>query len=202
MIQRLLIALLSLTVLLSAAGCASTKVERVELDEQIDVSGRWNDTDSQMVSKEMVEDCVTRPWLESFVQKQNGRVPVVIVGTVRNQSLEHINTQTFIKDLERSLINSGKVDFVAARTERSEVRDERVDQAKNAREDTAKEQGMEIGADYMLQGSINAIEDREKKTRVMYYQVNLELIDIESTKKVWIGEKKIKKYITQSRFGL
>jgi len=53
----------------------------------------------------------------------------------------------------------------------------------------------------MLQGSINTITDRIEGKQVKYYQVNLELIQIENHKKVWLGEKKIKKFVKQSRFG-
>lgn len=192
--------LLSLIVLLFT-GCASVKVDRVEVDETVDLSGKWNDTDSRMVSEEMITDALNRPWIGKFRTAER-KDPVVIVGTVRNRSDEHINTQTFIKDLERALINSGEVAFVASARERGEIRDERLDQASHASEDTVKEEGQETGADYMLQGSINTITDRVKGKEVRYYQVNLELIDIQSHQKVWIGEKKIKKLVKQSRFGL
>jgi uncharacterized protein (TIGR02722 family) len=184
-----------------AAGCAKT-VKRVDVEEQIDLSGRWNDTDSRLVSEEMIQDSLNRPWLDRFKGAHGGKLPVVIVGTVRNRSHEHINVQTFVKDLERSLINSGDVDFVASRSERGEIREERKDQAVYSTEETAKEHGQELGADFMLQGTINTIEDKEGRKKVMFYQVNLELTDLESNKKVWLGEKKIKKYIKKPRFGL
>ncbi len=149
----------------------------------------------------MIEDCLDRPWLETYKRGHSGKNPVVIVGTVRNRSHEHINTQTFVKDLERALINSGRVDFVASRSEREEIREERKDQAVYSSEETAKEHGREIGADYMLQGSINTIEDRVEGKRVMFYQVDLELIDLENNRKAWIGDKKIKKLIEQKRLG-
>lgn len=183
------------------AGCASVKVDRKEVDETIDLSGNWNDTDSRLVSEEMITDALNRPWLANY-RSRHRKNPVVIVGTVRNRSDEHINTATFVKDLERSLINSGDVEFVASADERGEVRDERQDQASNASEATAKEQGQEIGADFMLQGAINTISDRLAGKEVKYYQVNLELIDIETNRKAWIGEKKIKKFVKRSKFGL
>ena len=184
-----------------AAGCASVTVERKEVDETIDLSGKWNDTDSRLVSEEMIADALNRPWLTRYrtAKHQN---PVVIVGTVRNRSDEHINTRTFVKDLERALINSGEVAFVASADEREEIRDERKDQAAHASEATAKEEGQETGADFMLQGSINTISDRLEGDEVRYYQVNLELINIQSNQKVWIGEKKIKKLIERRKFGL
>ena len=184
-----------------AGGCASTKVERVDVGETIDLSGMWNDSDSRMVSDEMIADALSRSWVADFKTKHQGTAPVVIVGDVRNRSDEHINTRTFTKDLERAFVNSGDVAVVAASDERGELRDERVDQAANATEATAKEQGQETGADFMLKGSINTITDRVDGKQVKYYQVNLELMNIESNRKVWIGEKKIKKLVKQSRFG-
>jgi uncharacterized protein (TIGR02722 family) len=183
------------------AGCA-TSVQRVETEKAIDLSGRWNDTDSRLVSEEMIQDALNRPWLSRFTREHAGKLPVVIVGTVRNRSHEHINVQTFVKDLERALINSGEVEFVASRFEREEIREERRDQAKYAAEESAKEMGEESGADYMLKGSINTLLDKVEGKEVKFYQVNLELMDLQSNKKVWIGDKKIKKFIKRGRFGL
>ncbi|MFH1980448.1 MAG: penicillin-binding protein activator LpoB [Pseudomonadota bacterium] len=197
---RVLIAAMAL-VWIVAGGCASTKVERVDVGETIDLSGMWNDSDSRMVSDEMITDALSRSWVADFKTKHQGTAPVVIVGEVRNRSDEHINTRTFTKDLERAFVNAGDVDVVASSDERGELREERVDQAANATEATAKEQGQETGADFMLKGSINTITDKIDGKQVKYYQVNLELMHIESNRKVWIGEKKIKKLVKQSRFG-
>jgi len=185
---------------LLAAGCASVTVERKAVDEAIDLSGYWNDTDSRLVSEEMIADALNRPWLGAY-RSSHRQNPVVIVGTVRNRSDEHINVQTFVKDLERALTNSGEVSFVADAQEREELRDERADQASHASEETVKEEGRETGADFMLQGAINTISDRLEGQEVRFYQVNLELIDIQSHRKVWIGEKKIKKFVERSRLG-
>ena len=188
--MRSLVLVLGVLVLL--AGCASTpKVERTAVDTTIDVSGRWNDADSRMVSEEMIRDCLDRPWLETFRDTHGGKRPTVIVGRVRNR-----------KDLERSLINSGRVQFVASKGERSGVREERLDQAKHASEETMKGPGEEIGADFMLIGTINTIRDEAGRKAVMFYQTNLELIDMSNNVKAWIGEKKIKKVIKKSKFTL
>jgi uncharacterized protein (TIGR02722 family) len=180
---------------LTLASCATApKVTREDASEVIDVSGNWNDTDSQLVSKEMIGDVLSRPWVSEFQAKKSAK-PRVIVGAVLNKSLEHISTEPFIKDLERELVNSGRIGFVASKEQRGEVRDERADQAVNARADTAKSMGNEYGADYMLKGQINSIEDSAGKVAVRYYQIDLELIDMLTNEKVWIGQKKIKKFI-------
>ena len=99
--------------------------------------------------------------------------------------------------MERALINSGVVDFVANASQRSELRAEVEQQQGNATEETRKETNMETGADLMLTGSINTIVDQEDGKQVIFYQVDLELIDLQSQKKVWIGDKKIKKLLTR-----
>lgn len=192
--------LIALMVLIG--GCASSpKVTRTSSDEVVDVSGYWNDTDSQMVSTEMIADSLSRVWIDEW-RGANGGKPTVIVGLVRNQSSEHINTRTFTKDLERAFVNSGRVRLVASSDERSGVRSERLDQLRNSTIDTAKSMGKEIGADFMLIGGINSIVDAAAGKKVRFYQVELELINLESNEKVWIGQKKIKKIVEQSRFGL
>ncbi|MCD6162369.1 MAG: penicillin-binding protein activator LpoB [candidate division Zixibacteria bacterium] len=193
--MKKLIGVLLIACLMFACG-SSRQVSRVAADTTIDLSGRWNDADSRLVSQEMVSDCLARPWVNDF-NIAEGRKPAVIVGTIRNKSNEHIDTEVFTKDFERELINSGKVKFVASRTERDEIRDERDDQQYNASDETAKRLAMETGADFMLQGSIKTIVDQIEGRRVIFYQTDMELINIESNEKVWIGAKKIKKDITQ-----
>lgn len=185
---------------LLVSGCTPT-VQRVEVDKTIDLSGRWNDTDSRMVAETMIQDCVSQGWQPMF-QGQNNRPPVVIVGEIRNQSHEHINADVFTKDLERSLLNSGRVKFVADKFERTGVREERMDQQENASAATRKQLKNETGADFMLIGSINSVKDEVRGKYVIMYQVNLELVDLESNEKVWIGEEKIKKVVEKSRYSL
>ncbi|MFL6647442.1 MAG: penicillin-binding protein activator LpoB [Sulfurifustaceae bacterium] len=175
------------------AACGTT-VERLDTNEVKDLSGAWNDTDSRLVSEEMIQDVLARPWVQEYTRTKR-KPPAVIVGEVRNLSHEHINVGTFVSDMERALINSGKVKFVASSVERGELRDERRDQELHAREDTRKAMGQELGADYMLKGTINTIVDAEGKTQVRYYQVDLTLISLVDNEKVWIGQKKIKKLV-------
>jgi uncharacterized protein (TIGR02722 family) len=185
--------------LTGSAGCGhETRVTRVDTGMVTDLSGRWNDTDSRMVAETMVQESLNSPWLDHFT-KTKSRQPVVIVGTILNRSHEHIDVQTFVTDLSRELTNSQKVTFVAGRGERDEVRDERRDQAIRAREDMQKAPGKEVGADYMMKGSISTILDEAEGVKAVFYQVDLEMIDLENNVKSWFGQKKIKKVVERKR---
>ncbi len=179
------------------AGCTTHKVERVSVEEQIDLSGRWNDTDSRMVAEEMVSQITKAAWIDNYSKSHDGNKPVVIVGLVYNKTSEHIEAATFIKDVEKAFINSGRVRLVQAGEKREELRRERASQQDFASLQTAKQWGRELGADFMLNGDIASIIDTYKKEKVNYYQVTLELSDLENSEVVWMGDKKIKKYIVK-----
>lgn len=185
------------------SGCSTTKVERVPVEKQVDLSGRWNDTDARMVSSQMIKDCLEGNWINEF-NKANGRNPVVIIGTVENKSSEHIEPAVFVKSLEADLINSGKVTFVASKVERPEVRDERVDQNKGGWTDpeTIKAIGKETGADFMLRGSIHTVTDDTKGKYAILYQVNLELIDMTTNQVRWMDQTELKKIVQKSKYSL
>jgi uncharacterized protein (TIGR02722 family) len=198
-------AALATGLILVSGGCA-TQVTRVSPDQQIDLSGRWNDVDSRQVADAMVRQSFQAEfgpgWAMQYMQAHGGRKPTLIVGTIRNRSMEHIPVQTFVRDIERAYLGSGQVQVVASAEERVEVREERLDQQENAAADTRARLAREHGAQYMLQGDISQITDREGGRRVVYYQVDMTLVDLETNAKTWTGQHKIKKVVEQPRFRL
>jgi len=187
--------------LAALVGCGPSKtVSRINPDDTVDLSGTWNDTDSRLVSEEMIQDCLNQAWLRTHMTERSKK-PAVIVGAIRNQSMEHIPTDTFINDIERSFINSGQVTVVADSGEREDLRAEREAMQGNVTPETLKRFGHEMGADYVLMGDINQIIDEEGGEKVSFYQTDLQLIDVESNVKVWIGQKKIKKYIGRAKYS-
>jgi uncharacterized protein (TIGR02722 family) len=176
-------------------SCISQRqVTRVDESSTYDLSGRWNDVDSQMVSEEMIEESLTGYWLHDFLKDYN-RKPVLIVGLIKNKTTEHISTDVFIKDIERAYINSGEVRVVQAGHAREELRRERSNQVHNLAVETTMRWGRELGADFILQGVMNSITDQYNNQKVVFYQTDLEISNIETGEKVWMGTKKIKKVI-------
>jgi hypothetical protein len=195
---------------LGAAGCSNQQVSRIDPGTVTDLSGRWNDTDSRLVANALIEQSLLGPWLDRYATGHGGDAPTVIVGDFRNRSQEHIPVQTFVNDLESAYINSGAVTVVASGKEREDIRGEREDQQEFARADTRAALGQELGANYILQGELSSIADEEetmrygatRKEKIVFYQVDARLVDLESNAVVWAGQHKIKKYIERKPFGL
>jgi len=195
---------------MSAAACSKTNVSRIDPGSVTDLSGRWNDTDSRLVAAQLIDQSLNGVWLDRFADANGGAAPPVIVGEFRNRSSEHIPVRTFVGDLENAFVNSGAVTLVAGGNERDEVRDEREDQQYNARAGTRAGLGQELGARYMLQGELQSIEDEEtsrgvvgsRSEKIVFYQVDARMVDLESNVVVWAGQHKIKKYIERPPLGL
>lgn len=193
---------LTVAVLALTAACNSTRVSRVDPNSVTDLSGRWNDADSRLVANALIQQSLDAPWARNYATANGGKQPTVIIGAFRNRSMEHIPVGTFTRDLERALVNSGTVQIVASKDERGDIRDERADQQQNATADTRARMAREQGARYMLQGDVQTIEDSEGKEKIVYYQIDATLIDLESNAKVWLGQHKIKKFIERRGIGL
>ena len=149
-------------------SCGSTSVKRYDAKDNVkDLSGYWNENDVTIVCNTLIESCIQSKRIANF-QKDNGRAPVVIIGTIKNKSVERIDTSILSKRFQNVIINDGTLEFVADANQREELRAEKYDQAENAYE-TAKSIGNEIAADFMLQGSVTTIVDTEGRQQVRTY---------------------------------
>jgi len=185
---------LSLLLVLTTISCGR-QVTRMSEDTVTDISGKWNDTDSRLTAEEITQEMMMHSWYNTYTAQNVGDRPVIIVGMITNKSHEHIATETFSKNIEKAIINNDRMRLVQAGAMREELRAERADQQNYSSASSMKQFGLEQGADFMLQGTINSIVDEYKRDKTVYYQVDLELTNIETNEKVWIGDKKIKKMI-------
>jgi uncharacterized protein (TIGR02722 family) len=179
---------------LTLGSCAKRTVTRVAPDKVIDLSGRWNETDARLAAETLTNQALGGDWLGNFTNEKQKK-PVVIVGMVRNNSHEHMDTEIFTKDMERAFIKSSLIRLVAAGEKRTELRGERADQQDFSSAESMKKFGREMGADFMMQGTVKSIVDGYGKEKTTFWQIDLELTNIETNEIVWIGDYKGKKYI-------
>lgn len=179
---------------LLAFGCSQRTVTRVSPDQQIDLSGRWNDVDSKMVAGKMVQQFLNSPRYQQYASDL-GKTPAIIVGYIANKTSEHIDSDNYIKKFELEIFNSGLADLVESPEFREKLREERADQQEFASPETAARWGKEYGADLMLFGTMTSETDTYNNKKVVNYITTLYLTDLETNKRVWYGQEEIKKYI-------
>ena len=186
------ISCLLLVVLLT--GCARS-VTRVDPNQSaMDLSGRWNDTDSRQVANKMITDLLANEKFKEYA-KQLGKKPTIVVGLVRNKTSEHIDSDNYIKKLELAIFNSGLADLVENDVFRDKLRLERAQQQDFADPATMARWGKEAGANLMLFGDMTSETDVYQKRRLVNYITTLFLTDMETNKRIWYGQEEIKKYV-------
>lgn len=185
---------LAVALIIGGSSCSRRSVTRVAPDKVIDLSGKWNETDARLAAETLIQQVLTGDWLGNFTAAKT-RKPVVIVGLIRNNSHEHLDPEIFTKDIERSFIKSQAIRLVQAGDKRNELRGERADQQDFSSEESMKKFGRELGADYMMQGTVKSIVDGYGREKTSFWQIDLELADLETNEIVWIGDYKGKKYI-------
>ncbi|MEJ0054393.1 MAG: penicillin-binding protein activator LpoB [Bacteroidota bacterium] len=187
------IPIFSLVLIIILGSCARS-VTRIDPNQSMDLSGRWNDTDSRMIADKMITSLLGSEKFKEY-SKELGRKPAIIVGVVKNKTSEHIDADNYTKKMELAIFNSGVADLVESDELRDKIRLERTQQADFADPKTMAKWGMETGANLILFGEMTSETDVYQKKRVVNYVTTLFLTDMETNKRIWYGQEEIKKYV-------
>ncbi len=188
-------------------GCGN-RVDVVDSQIDLHLSGNWNDSDSRAVAEGLAEALATAAWIDTFADA-HGRAPVLRVGRVRvrTRALDDIiDPAIFTTDIERALIASGRVRVVTNAQESALQRSERADvQAHTA---TPLPMQGALAADVVLTGTLltqdDSVLDRGVTgtyRQVKFYQLDLAVSDLTTTELLWRGAVERKKTIEQSTLG-
>lgn len=164
------------------------------------VDDKWSETDARKTATFLVESVLTRPWLTDYEGRHNQR-PVVIVADIQNRTDEHIDTKALTDFIQDELINSGKVRFVN-RERRQQILDEIQYQSSGVVAESSRAQtGRQIGAHFMLGGSLSSSVHTQGGLRTVTYQTTLQMTNLESAEIVWSGRKEVKKRFKRAGRG-
>lgn len=182
------------------SGCTTgTKAQYADPTAVEIVDDRWNETDARKTAETMIGGLLDKPWLGKFKTANKGQNPLVIVGDIDNRSDEHIDTKALFEYIQDELINSGRVRFADGENRKkilSEIQYQNDSGMVN--EKTSKKKGRQIGADFLLTGSISSIVASNDGLKTVTYQTNLRLTDLETAEIIWSDKYLIKKRFEKS----
>ena len=67
--KALTLVFLAFLVLYLSSCSPRREVKRIETDQQVDLSGRWNDTDSRMVAEALMDQVLHARWLDEYTRR-------------------------------------------------------------------------------------------------------------------------------------
>ena len=183
------------------AGCASSSnVSYVDPQGVDTTSINFNSTDLQTTTQKMVGGMLASPAIARITA--GDKQPVVFFSTIKNETAEHINTGMLANTVSTEIINSGKFQF----TDMSQVKQmkEQMDyQSESGMVDqaTATKMGQQIGAQYMIYGSIADMQSMNKDQQSLFFLITLKMIDLKTGIIIWQDQKQIRKVQKRSSFG-
>jgi len=177
-------------------GCSKNwKVTREDPESVADLDYRFDEDDARQVFQGMAADALSKPWIDEWMRTHEDERPIIVVGNVQNQTEDYINPDLMTDPLREELLNSGRVRVFVERDLRDELREERISTQEFSRPEYIRKVADEISADFMMLGRMKDQKERsrDQKRVISFYQVTLELINVESGEVVWIQTEEIEK---------
>ena len=172
-------------------GCSAFRMstEDVTPDNLEHYRADYDASDMRKITTSMVNKILVSPFLS-----QQTSPPVMTIAGVENRTREYVDTKNLTDRMRTSLLQSGKVQFVNT-ARREDLLKEQGYQAANADPNTMATIGQQMGAKYMLTGSLTQMSQqtgkqvRVSKQRLNYYKLTIEITDLTSNLIVWTAEE-------------
>ena len=177
------------SIVIFIVGCSpASKTEKDQIiPERITV---WDENDSKTIADSLVLISLQSDWNKNFPPK---RKPIIVVGKIKDSSNENIDVSLLAKNLERSLINSGEVSFVASKEMREIIRNDRKNKTDFSDNDKFKKYLKSLKSDFFISGDINLSVDSSAVPVQKRYNLNVEIISTKNASVIWKGEQNIVK---------
>lgn len=184
-------------VIFLTACSTSTRYEDATAEETLNTD--FGSTDLQLIAAKMVDDLLVFPPMTEVTSKKR---PVLFIDTIKNKTTEHIDMESITDTIQSKLINSGKYRFIDM-AQIGKIKAQLAHQNKSGLVDnaTAISIGKQIGAEYMIYGTMASITKREGNAKDVYYKFTLKLLHLETGIVEWSNEKEIRKTKDKRWFG-
>ncbi len=205
--------LLAAATLLLGSGCSSLGYGDPDATETVTIE--FGSTDLQTFASTMAESLLASPnlsFMDTSAKGDDKRV-IAVQGGIANETREHINTAQILREMNETIVNSGRMRLVAgAENNGQDLIAERVrfDQdSGRVRADMAKEFGKQLGADVVIYGALSdiykergrSIESLGSKRKDLFYQFSMSAVNVETGEILWTKTTDIRKKETVSLFG-
>lgn len=184
-------------------GCAMfrMKVADTDVEDMPTLDARYGAQDLRKLSQEVADELAASP----FIQEQAGN-PVMIIYGIQPRTTTFVDTQALTDRIKTTLLRNSRVQFVNE-ARRDQLLKEQGYQAAQATDESRVAIGRQTGAKYMLTGALVEMEKRSgkqvrvSKTELMYYQLTMDVTDLESGLIVWSTTKEFARQASKPLIG-
>lgn len=181
-------------------GCASAPIVQYgDTTAMQTVSTDFSSSDLQQIAGAMVDSLLIFP---PVVEVTNQRRPVLHVESIKNKTMQHIDTESITDTIRSKLIKSGKFRFIDRTTDDETIAEMKTQQESGLVDQSKAVQiGKQFGAEYILTGNISEIQQGNERIKDVYYKFTLNLKNLTTGILEWSDEKEIRKTAKRRMFG-
>jgi len=173
------------------SGCAMfrVKVKDDDVNNMPAFDAKYGPQDLRKLSQQIAEEIAD----SAFVKALPGN-PVMIIYGVQPRTETFVDTKALTDRIRTTLMQNSKIRFVN-KSRRQDLMKEQGYQAANATDDSRTAVGKQMGAKYMMTGSLIEMKKqtgkqvRVSKSELMYYQLTFDISDLETGIIVWSTTK-------------
>ena len=179
--------------ILVGGGCSAFR-SSVQNEDVVTASAKPMDTGYDFGDLRWLGDTVSLDLIASPVLDQAAHKPILIVMGIENRTDEHIDMKAITDTIRTKLINNNKASFVNE-SQRDNLLREQGYQLANCTPETRNMIGRQLGARYMLTGSLVKItKDTPRQVRLskqeqVFLQLTVEVTDLETGLIAWTTQK-------------
>mgnify|MGYP001332621102 FL=1 len=193
---------LGLTVVSLNTGCAAFRASTsdVDVNRTTHMKEDFDFVDmrqiSQSIADEMIATFLSRP----------GAPPIMMIPGIENRTSQYVDTKALTDRMRTEVIRSGRAQFVNE-ARRADLMKEQGYQAANVTPETQVAIGRQLGAKYMITGSLIEMSQRTprqvrvSKTKENYYKLTLEVTDLETGLISWTTDREFARAATLPLIG-
>lgn len=180
------------------AGCGPTI--RYEIKDEETVTGSdWSAKDLKDVSEYMTASINKSVYIMNL-QKNSEKPRWMLAKDLKNETDEHVNTRTIMEKIRTRLINEGVANFVDDQAIEDILNQLKLQQSGLFDNKTAAQVGKLVGAKLILRGTISSIRKKSDRQDIIYYNITLQLVNIQTGEIIWTDEKEIQRLTRKSLF--
>ncbi len=184
-------------------GCAAFRAStgEVSLDDPQYFDEKFNYADLREISERIANALAADPFL-----KDQPEPPIMMVANIQNRTSNYVDTKALTDRIRTRLIASKSAQFVNE-TRRDDLLKEQGYQAAHATGASQISVGKQLGAKYMLSGSLVEMKQtspkqvRLSRKKLNYYNLTVEVTDLETGLIAWTKEEEFARQASQPLIG-
>jgi penicillin-binding protein activator len=186
-----LCSLMTLAVVFTS-GCAAFRAGTydVDLDQpQRHMTATYDYSDMRGLTDKVAGNLIN----SAFLIKQE-KPPILMIAGVQNRTSDYTDTKAMTDRIRTMVLDSGRAQFVNE-ARRGDLLKEQQYQAKNMTPETQVAIGKQLGAKYMLTGSLIEMasesprQARVSRQEIKYYKLTIEMTDLQTGLIAWTTEE-------------